>query len=109
MQRMWDSITEETITMVQEKIHDFKKEEIDMMTEESITTGVIVRDFDGMTTKMDMKVKANKEDETGIMNSKILVKIAKSGCDTTIIATQTLISWVNYYNSAKAINITRVG
>ena len=46
------------------------------MTEESITIGVIVRDFDGMTTKMDIKVKVNKEDETGIMNNKILVKIA---------------------------------
>ena len=42
MQRMWDSITEETITMAQEKIQDFKKEEIDMMIAESITTGVIV-------------------------------------------------------------------
>ena len=109
MQRMWDSITEETITMAQEKIQDFKKEEIDMMIAESITTGVIVRDFDGTTTKMDMKVKAIKEDETGTMNNKISVKIAKSGCGTMIIATQTLISWVNYFNSAKAINITRVG
>ena len=80
-----------------------------MMTEESITIGVIVRDFDGMTTKMDTKVKVNKEDETGIMNNKILVKIAKSGCGTTIIATQTLISWASYFNSAKAINITQVG
>ena len=109
MQRMWDSITEEIITMAQEKIQDFKKEEIDMMIAESITTGLIARDFDGMTTKMDMKVRAIKEDETGTMNNKISVKIAKSGCGITIIATQTLISWVNYYNLAKAINITRVG
>ena len=91
MQRTWDSIIEETITMAPRKILDFKRE-IDMMIAESSTTGVVVTDFGGMTIKTDMMVRSTKEDETGTMKNKILVKIAKSECDTMIIATQTLIS-----------------
>ena len=44
-----------------------------------------------------------------ITMNNILARITKRECGTMIIATQTLISWVNYFNSAKAINITRVG
>ena len=38
----------------------------------------------------------------------ILARIIKRECGTMIIATRTLISWVNYWNSAKATNTTQV-
>ena len=60
----------------------------------------------GTTIKTDMMAMVTSGNEITMIN--ILARIIKRECGTMIIATRTLISWVNYWNSAKATNITQV-
>ena len=86
-------------------IHDIKKE-TDMTIAEQTTIAAIQKNQSGTTIKTDMTASVTNGNEITKIN--ILARIIKRECGTTIIATRTLISWVNYWNSAKATNITRV-